>query len=537
RKPVIEYHGHTGDVLALDVSPDFQFLATACSDGVVRVFKVASGVDKPITYEHEGPATAVCFGPTNLAEWNARDGAQRIVVSGGTDRHARAMALGTQTKSVFTDQDSQSPVTSIVMTPNGQRFVTGHDDGRCVVWATYGGAKQRELRVGGAGGIAVRSLAVSGATTVAAGTADGQLVLWDAGTGSSDRTIVTNLGAITATAFTDKGAQIVVGTERGLMRRWKVTGESAEPPTATRHGARITGLASPGKDMLVSVSRDGTGLVWNTATGELAHDLGLSGDRNSIVAGLVRDNSGSQEIIAVRRNGQVSILAADTGRELANVDALRDSDASCAAITPDGKILLVGNRSDRGNAVLVELDSRRVLHTLGGVHTAPLTAAAISPDGNFAATADAVGRIAIWALAQRQKRLTIEPINEKDEPVVCLRFGADSRTLYVGSGTTGARSVGHARVVDVIKGSESMREFQANQSRITAIMPLPDNTHALVCSSDGQIVTYKIADGRAVGQSQRIDETGDFVTALYADAAGRVFAGTARGVVIVFRKP
>ena len=531
RKLVWSFGGHS-NVLDIDVSPDAAWLATCCADGSVRIWDLIRKKQTPdFSYSHSGPVMAVSFSPSTVEQWTAHENAKaQVLLSGGTDGEARAYSFTNKSITTFRDGDSRSAITDIVAQANGQRFVTGHDDGRSVVWSTFGGTRQREQNSGGMAKVAVRSVAING-DTVASGTADGKVVIWNITNGVVAGGIDVGLGAVTALAFHNGGQQVIVGTERGLMRRFTVSGQS-DDPRINAHTAAIVGMATVGKTHMATAADDGTVRVWKLADGR-QYQLPFGMTRTEPVNVFAPD---AARLVVVQRDGQVALFRADGDRyRLAGsiADTGVGRGASCAAISPDGKLLFIGSE-ERGSVSVVDLVTNQVQPALGGAHQSPISAVAAGPNGQFVASADTSGRVVLWEVVGPETKHVIE----FGSKVECLAFTPDGLGLLVGGGTSGAGRTVRYRTLE---GTEA-RTYQAasGRARVTAVLPLPDRLRVVICNADGLIHVCDLSSGNPVSQplnlaGTRADrQTGDFVTRLRVDSTGRLLAGTARGVVLAF---
>jgi WD40 repeat protein len=149
---------------------------------------------------------------------------------------------------------------------------------------------------------------------------------------------------------------------------------------------------SPDGDFLALGFRDGLVCVINTSNNhvkELLYSRSTAQENRTFVA---YDQSG-ERLLAASENGVVILLDAKTTEPL-NANRLQFISLSCAALSPNAQIALVG--SEYGRAALYNFEAGSSVELQS--HGAPITVVAFSPDGRLCVTASVDG-ILVWDVA------------------------------------------------------------------------------------------------------------------------------------------
>ncbi|PSN11909.1 hypothetical protein C7293_22415 [filamentous cyanobacterium CCT1] len=235
----------------LAMSPSGRAIATACSDGTVRL-------------------------------WDCTNG-QAI--------HTFRKSLG------LLGPGHRGPVKTVVFTPQGDAIISGGEDSQLVQWylADYSG---QELPLSGWQITALLSILQNG--TLAVGSGDGRIHLWPLGQGSTPKTLVHHQDQVTALAVDNVNHLLISGGHDRTIRLWSLpSGRLVCTLTAPKHN--ITALACHPQDgRIVSGDQAGQVQVWSAEN----PDQGL----------VIYKSPGPVTAISISPDGHWLAIGADNGQ-------------------------------------------------------------------------------------------------------------------------------------------------------------------------------------------------------------------------------
>ena len=153
---------------------------------------------------------------------------------------------------------------SVAFSPDGTTLASGSSDGMLQLWNVATKTKITTLEDSDD---VVTSVDFSlDGTTLAAGMGDGTVTLWDMATKTKAATLVAGDGAAHSVAFSPDGTTLAAGWGDGTVTLWKVATKT-HIATFPEHGGDVKSVAfSPDGTTLAAVAEDNTVKLWNVAT-------------------------------------------------------------------------------------------------------------------------------------------------------------------------------------------------------------------------------------------------------------------------------
>jgi WD40 repeat protein len=404
---------------AVAYSPDGTLLAVSGEDHTIRLSRVADGkpaatITAPATaaglaWTPDGksllsghtdktvrfwdPATGKAVGnPLVLDDWAStlaisRDGGTLVTGSLGGQTTLWNLPARTRRRSLAA---SLTKAIALAVWPDGSTVGTGAENGTVRLW-TGTGAPVRGLTLpkpttasvkGHDDGVPVYALAVSRTgTSVAAGTQDGRIAIWDPRSGTLQRTLKPGNGDVLALRYLDDGTLLSGGNGIGITR-WNA---------------------------------DGTARLKIPLADDAVYDLAVTPDQTQVVGCI---GVGSLIVHDLISGAQVRTLRGHASR------------ASAVDVSPDGKTIV--SSSDDKTVRLWNLTSGQQLRVLTG-HLAEVSIVRFSPDGATVASGGSDRQVRLWDVATGA---TIRTLDHPDW-VENLAYLPGGRSLVVtcGDGT------------------------------------------------------------------------------------------------------
>ena len=228
-------------------------------------------------------------------------------------------------------------VWSVAFSPNGQTLASGSQDRTIRLWNLNNGNLKRTLT---GHRDAVNSIAFSpDGRTLASGSWDGTIRLWNPNNGNLKRTLTGHTDGISSVAFSPDGQTLASASGDRTIRLWNPNNGNLKR-TLTGHTDGISSVAfSPDGQALASGSPDQTIRLWNPNNGK--HIKTLTGHTGDIPRMMFSPDG--RTLASGSRDQMVRLWNPNTGqhkRTLAN----QTGGANPVAFSPDGATLLIGGR-------------------------------------------------------------------------------------------------------------------------------------------------------------------------------------------------
>ena len=380
-------------------SPDGRRLAVASGIGIWLYD--AEGVGAPVLLHAAGEVHSLAFFRNGTILAGVGPGDDGVVLwEAGTGREIAALGRGSR---------------CLAISPDGTTLASGSAEGAVRLWdvTTRSHTATLEEHSG-----LVNSLAFSpDGATLASGSDDNTVKLWDAGTGANTATLSAHRDGVNSVAFSPDG-RMLASCSDSAIELWDV-GFETNTATLLPHTGPFRSVAfSPDGGNLACGFGAGAILLWDVATqspvtlpGHLAwvKSVAFSPDGTRLASGSADGTVRLWEVAT----GSSSSLGGHTG------------EVPSVAFSPDGATLASGSE----HSVLVwDVDSGRT-STLEG-HTDFVRSVAFSPDGAILASVSEDGTVRLWDPVTRRNTATL---NGHRKAVLSVDFSPDGTLLATGS--------------------------------------------------------------------------------------------------------
>ena len=232
--------------------------------------------------------------------------------------------------------------------------------------------------------------------TVAAGSADNTIRLWDVATGRPRGAPLASSSTVESVAFGSRG-QSLVAADTDSARIWNVAGGSPRASSLPDYRGYGGGHVMVSPDGRIVAAGSSSGIqVWDVARGQ---EIGPPYAIGSVVMAIVFRRDGT--ILAAATNGEGALQVADvTHRKLLGPPlAGRTFHVKSAAFSPDGKTIAAGG-DDNTTRIWDVASGKPLGQGLKGASSLDtVTSVAFSPDGTMLATSGADYTIRLWDVA------------------------------------------------------------------------------------------------------------------------------------------
>ena len=278
------------------------------------------------------------------------------------------------------------------LVPMAKTLASGSRDRSIRLWNAHTGEHIRTLE-GHADWVFSVAFSPDG-KTLASGSRDRSIRLWNAHTGEHIRTLEGHTGTVSSVAFSPNGKTLVSGSDDTTIYLWNAhTGEHIR--TLEGHTGTVSSVAfSPNGKTLVSGSDDTTIYLWNAHTGE--HIRTLEGHTGGGFLDWVFSVAFSPDgkTIANGDDYTIHLWNAHTGEHIRTLEADMGQ-VEIVLFSPDGKTIASGVGS---TIQLWNVHTGEHIRTLKG-HTNWVSSVSFSPDGNTIASGGSDGTVLLWNLA------------------------------------------------------------------------------------------------------------------------------------------
>ncbi len=295
-------------VLCVAFSPDGRFLASGHFEGIVRLWNVESG-SKPQLKTIATNAAAVY----SMA---FRPDAKILAIGGASAIHILQIDSGKEVKIL---SGHLSIVRSVAISTDGKTMASGSDDNTIKVWDIASGAELKTLS-GHTGRVASVAFSPDG-KLLASGSGDETIKLWKTDGWRETRTFI-DTDHVWTVRFSPDGKSVVSGSDDRIITIWDIVSGN-KGKSFKGHENYVTSVAfSPDGKTLASSSFDNTVKLWSVATGQ--EQASLKEHSANVIS--VTFSPDGKTLASGGFDGQIKLWDAQQGTLLANLIAVKNAD-------------------------------------------------------------------------------------------------------------------------------------------------------------------------------------------------------------------
>jgi WD40 repeat protein/serine/threonine protein kinase len=504
---------HDGAVLDASFSPDGWRIASACQDGIVKVWDAQTGLALLTFQAHASNASGVAFSP---------DG-RRLATIGRMERVVQVWDAQTGDR-ILTLSKPKGMASRVAFSPDGRHLacagIREGEFGEVTLWDAITG-QEVYTRVGHTGPVADVTFRADGKTFASAGH-DGTVRVWEAATGQERLTFCGHRAQVQKIAFSPDGQRLasaagdITTRADGEVKVWEAqTGR--EVLTLRGHVGPVLSVAwSPDSRRLATGGFDQTVKIWDLATGREALTLRGHADLWISVVAFSPDGNRllSGSLDRTVRVWDATPLGEEAGEEYLTFHGHR-AGVRCLAYRPDGCYL--ASAGDDKVVLIWDAQTGRELRQLAG-DTGVVTSLAFSCRGERLALG--TQRLKVWDTTTWQELVVLTGLRH------AVSFSRDDRYLA---------SSGIDYSVKLLNRTthQVLRTLRDHHWGIFALAFSPDSCTLASASADGSVRLWDVATGEEI-PAPRLRHPGVITSVAWRPDGRRLVSAGQDGTVTVW---
>ena len=369
-------------------------------------------------------------------------------------------------------------ISDIRFSPDGKTIASGSGDKTIKLWDAKTGELIDTLE-GHQDLVNTISFSPDG-KTIASGSGDKTIKLWDAKTGELIDTLEGHQDLVNTISFSPDGKTIASGSGDNTIKLWDVQTRNLID-TLEGHQDWVNAISfSPDGQTIASGSGDNTIRLWDTATGTLIPSLeGHQGGVNDIYF-----SPNGKTIASGSIDGTIKLWDVKTGKLSHSLEGHQDW-IETINFSPDGKTIASGG--DDKTIKLWDVKTRELIDSLEG-HQEKVNAIHFSPDGKTIASGSGDNTIKLWDAKTGE---LIDTLEGHQEWVLTIRFSPNGKTIASG---------GYDKTIKLwdAKTRELIDSLEGHQKWVNDIRFSPDGKTIASGSGDNTIKLWDAKTGELI---------------------------------------
>ncbi|CAD8209585.1 unnamed protein product [Paramecium octaurelia] len=381
-----------------------------------------------------------------------------------------------KTSDLFSLDGHQKGVISVCFSPDGTTLASGSEDASIRLWDIKTG-QQKAILDGHQG--EVKSVCFSpDSTTLASGNEDNSIRLWDVQTRQQKIKLEGHLKAVTSVNFSPDGATLASCSRDKSVRLWDVK-QGQQKAKLDGHQKAVTSVNfSPDGTTLASCSRDKSIRLWDVKQGQQKVIL----DGHYMFVTSVNFSPDGTTLASGSGDKSISLWDVKTGQQKAKLYGQSDGILS-VNFSPDGKTLASGSFDYSIHLWDVKTGQQKV--KLDG-HSGSIYSVNFSPDGTTLASGSEDASIRLWDVQPRQQT---PKLDVHSETVYSVTFSPDGTTL------ASCSQDNSIRLWDATTGQQKAK-LDGHQNDVKSVCFSPEGTTLASGSYDCSIRLWDVKTGQ-----------------------------------------
>ncbi len=314
--------------------------------------------------------------------------------------------------------------------------------------------------------------------TLASGSADKTIKLWNLETGTEIRALKGHDNYVVSVSFSPDGKTLASGSTDKTIKLWNLE-TGTEIRTLKGHDNYVNSVSfSPAGKTLASGSGDKTIKLWNLETGTETRTL--KGHDDSVYSVIFSPDG--KALASGSTDKTIKLWNLETGSEIRTFKG-HDSPVISVSFSPDGKTLASGSVDIK----LWNLETGSEIRTFKG-HDNYVRSVNFSPDGKTLVSGSFDYTIKLWNLETGNE---IRTFKEHINSVLSVSFSHDGRTLASGSGD---RTI---KLRNLEIGTE-IRTLKGHNNSVNSVSFNPDGKTLASGSTDKTIKLWNLEIGTEI---------------------------------------